>query len=179
MRFQPRIVALVVATAFIALGAQSPFAGDSHTGHAHPPAEPAGPAVVSGAWSPVPPPGIETHAVYFALENAACLPLVVIGAESPDFATAAVHETATHNGMTAMEHVQRLTVPAGETASFEPLGRHLMLTGPMRAFGEGDSFVVRLHLADGTSVSFDVLVGSSAGGHDHHHHGDSAALPEG
>ena len=175
MRSYLTFVVLAAAAVVAAAGATRVAAGEDHAGHSHV----SGPAVLTVAWSPAAPPGINIRAAYFTIENIACAPLTLIGADSPDFAEVMIHRTSTQDGLSSMAPVDQLTLETGQKAVFAPHGLHLMLKGPVRDHKEGDGFPLRLHFDDGTSLAFEVTVGKvtgdDIGDHDHHH---SAAKPE-
>jgi copper(I)-binding protein len=67
-------------------------------------------------------------AAYVVLTNDSTTADALIGATSPAAATVEIHETtAGASGMTGMQPVDALELPAGATVTLEPGGYHLML----------------------------------------------------
>jgi hypothetical protein len=67
-------------------------------------------------------------AAYLVLTNDSATADALIGATSPAAATVEIHETtAGASGMTGMQPVDALDLPAGATVTLEPGGYHLML----------------------------------------------------
>jgi copper(I)-binding protein len=95
---------------------------------------------------------------YALLENPCPTPIVVVGAESLDFASASVHETVEVDGVSRMREAGPLTIAPQGRLALAPGGLHLMLMGPERALAEGDRARIRLVLGDGGRVfaEFDV-----------------------
>ena len=134
---------------------------------------------VESAWIREAPPNATTLAGYAVLNNAGSKSLTVVSIESPVFASAAVHETLTANGIASMHAVDKLTIAAGDKEELTPRGKHLMLTNPKQALKKGDAVVVKFKDDKGcvTQASFKVTaadVGQHMGDmpmdHAHMHH---------
>ena len=59
--------------------------------------------------------------------------VALVGVTSDDVLRMEMHETVNKNGMTSMNKLKSIPVPAGKTVKLEPGGKHLMIWG----VGEG------------------------------------------
>ena len=98
-----------------------------------------------------PVPGMAMSAGYFDLSNNSRQSISITHVTSPEFASVEMHETVIKNLVARMIALGTLTLQAGETVSFEPGGKHLML---MRPADEISS--VTLQFFDGESVLLSV-----------------------
>ncbi len=64
-------------------------------------------------------------------------------------------------GMTSMQAVADVPVPAGKTVTFKPGGFHIMVMGLDHLLTAGETFPVTLTLSDGTSLKATVTVRSA------------------
>ena len=117
---------------------------------------------VSKAWIRAAPPGATMLAGYAEVRNDCAQPLVLIGAKSPDFVMAQVHETRVENGTSRMLHAKRTPLAAGATFRLEPGKHHLMLMHPRRKMPEGAVVKVDLLLEDGRRVPAEFTVRKEA-----------------
>ena len=97
------------------------------------------------AWSPAAPPGAAAAAVY--LKVRAYAPDTLLGASTPVADQAEMHTTTQVDGMMQMRPLEGLDLAAGESAEFEPGGRHLMLTGLHQPLAVGAQFPLTLRFA--------------------------------
>ncbi len=91
------------------------------------------------AWIRPAPPGATSMAAYFEVRNDSSEDIVIVDSDSPAFEMTMVHETVIENEVASMRHLDTLTIPAGETVSFAPLGTHMMLIGPKKPLTLGDT----------------------------------------
>jgi copper(I)-binding protein len=91
------------------------------------PASGGGFITVSGAWvRPAPKDG--TTAAYLQIVNGRLSDDVLVGVSTDAAERASLHETSTDaQGMTGMQPVDGITIPAGQTVQLEPGGYHIML----------------------------------------------------
>ena len=108
------------------------------------------------AWSPAAPPGAAAAAVYLKLRAQAQDTL--LGASTPVAGQAEMHTTTQVDGMMQMRPLERLDLAAGESAEFEPGGRHLMLTGLQRPLAVGTQFPLTLRFATAGELVVQVKV---------------------
>jgi len=134
----PIVAALLGPAALSACGGSEPT----------PPAPPAGPAA-SVRLPAVPG---RPAAGYFELrvegDRGALLSVT-----SPQAGRIELHETMTHGNMTSMRPIDRLPVRDGETLSFRPGGRHLMLFDIDRRVAAGGGIDLVLHFERGEPVT--------------------------
>ncbi len=75
-------------------------------------------------------PGMKMSAGYLTLHNNTSEAITITGVSSPQFGSVEMHETVTRDGISRMVALDEVTVPAGQSVSFEPGARHLMLMRP-------------------------------------------------
>lgn len=108
----------------------------------------------------IPPPAGANGALYFQIANEGDGPDTLIGASTTVAADAEMHRTtAGDDGLTRMEPVEDLEIPAGETVTFEAGGLHVMLNA-VDALEEGEIVEVTLEFAESGSMVIDAEVGS-------------------
>ena len=91
--------------------------------------QPAGGFVsVSGAWVRAAASG-GMSAAYLTITNGRLDDETLVGVSTPAAQSASLHQTTTKNGVTGMEPVDGIAIPAGGTVVLEPGGYHIMLEG--------------------------------------------------
>ncbi|MBB5190513.1 hypothetical protein HNQ50_001235 [Silvimonas terrae] len=110
------------------------------------------------AWSPATPPGAETGAAYFTINNRSGAADVILGANSAVATEASVHEMKMAGGMMQMRAVPKLSLAPKASVTFSPHGYHVMLTGLKKPLKEGDHFKLALQLQHAGAVEVDVVV---------------------
>lgn len=107
------------------------------------------------------PPVSERSAGYVRIENNGDTERTLVGAESEMFERVELHESTEDDGTTRMVHRETLIIPAGETASLEPGGYHLMLIDrtvePLRET-DGDSVPIHLIFENGDRLEVEAPV---------------------
>jgi hypothetical protein len=78
----------------------------------------------------------------------------IVGVSSPDAASIEMHATVDEGGMSRMERLDGLDLPAGEVVAFEPGGRHLMVFSP-RPLAAGAALKVTIELQSGALIDAD------------------------
>jgi periplasmic copper chaperone A len=109
------------------------------------------------AWSRPTPPGIEVGVAYFTILNAGKGDRL-LRASSPVSKRAELHVSSTKDGIMRMQPLGDVAVGGKTTLSFEPNGRHVMLTGLRRPLKEGDVFPLILIFANAGRVETSVRV---------------------
>jgi copper(I)-binding protein len=108
---------------------------------------------VSGAWSR---PAIGTGVVYLRVDNRGAAPDRLDTARTPVARTVELHRstegTASMNGMqmsgvTSMQRVSAVTIPAHGSVTFSPGGYHLMAIGLRHDLHPNETFPLQLHFA--------------------------------
>lgn len=75
-------------------------------------------------------PGMPMSAGYFKLTNNSGQAISISHVTSPQFASVQMHETIIKDEVARMAPLEMLILQPGETVSFEPGGKHLMLMRP-------------------------------------------------
>ncbi len=95
---------------------------------------------------------------YVTLRNTGTQPQMLTGATSPDFGEVSLHHSVQRDGVSQMQPVSQIEIPAGHALSLAAGGYHLMLVHPTRPLRPGDEVSITLHFAGGSSTTarFDV-----------------------
>jgi len=96
-------------------------------------------------------PGNLPLAGYFDLRNTSGHMLVLVGAESTQFARIELHRSMEMQGMDHMIPVKDVEVAAGARMEFAPGGYHLMLFGPRHSLKVGERVTIVFRFAHGQS----------------------------
>lgn len=117
------------------------------------------------------PPGASVGAAYLALDNHTDVPRSLRSIVLPQHpqATASLHTTEHHEGISRMRAVDALDVPAQGQLEMQPGGLHVMLHGVR--LHSGETLPIQLIFADGQILEFELPVKSlmSAKKPRHHH----------
>lgn len=125
---------------------------------------------IRDAWVREMPPVADNAAGYLRIENATGTERHLVAVESEGYARAELHESIEEDGTARMKHRERVTVPAGGEAAFEPGGYHIMLMDreidPPQA---GDELELQLLFDDGErrTVTAEVARHGPGGGSGH------------
>ena len=103
-------------------------------------------------WLRAAPPGSMMMAAYLELSNNSTKSEVLVGAYSPDFNLAEIHQTIIKDGMAKMVHQEEIKIQADQRLSFKPGGLHIMLMQPDKQFVEGDEVKICLIYKDGETT---------------------------
>jgi copper(I)-binding protein len=117
---------------------------------------------ISNAWFRSLPGGLPAGG-YFSLANSGSAPLELTGAKSPACGMLMLHQSTENSGVSRMDDIRSLTVPAGGSITFAPGGYHLMCTNPTAAMTPGKSVPVRLLFSNGTHTDANFAVKNAAG----------------
>src|ERR1700761_3366671 len=98
---------------------------------------------------------------YFTAQNNTNHDITITGARADGCGMLMLHQSANKGGMSGMDMVDRVTVPAGGTVKFAPGGYHLMCTDAKLKIGTKAS--VLINLSDGTSVAVAFQVRNATG----------------
>jgi copper(I)-binding protein len=127
---------------------------------------------VTKAWSRPTPPGTEVGVAYFVINNCGESDRLV-GASSPVATRAELHLSQMEGGVMKMRPLDAVEVKSWEPTSFEPSGRHVMLTGLKQPLREGDTFLLVLTFANAGPVKVQVHVRGVGAGEGNHGTGHS------
>ena len=98
------------------------------------------------------PPDAPMRAGYLTLTNHGPESRTLTSARSDAYEIVEFHVTEIVDGVARMREERDLTLAPGDTLSFEPLGRHLMLMRPTGRTGTGP-LVIELCFADGECIA--------------------------
>jgi len=130
------------------------YAGDAPSGDA-----PSGDAVaIMNAWVREAHPEAAVNAGYMTLVNVGSEDVTLVELESPAFEKVEIHEMAMADGLMKMRELAEVVVAAGGQARFEPGGTHLMLMGPRRHLGAGETVDLTLTFRSGMKQTVSVRV---------------------
>ena len=95
---------------------------------------------------------------YVTLSNPGEATIVLIGAESPDYGSAMLHESRIREGVSEMVPTEKIAIPPHGAISLKPGGSHIMLMQAKVHLVPGDAVPIKLHFEGGESltVSFEV-----------------------
>ena len=100
-------------------------------------------------------PGMNMSAGYLTLHNNTSAAITITHVSSPQFGSVEMHETIIRAGISRMVDRGEVTIPADESVSFEPGGRHLML---MRPTGELASVSLEFYSNSNLVLAVDATV---------------------
>ena len=98
---------------------------------------------------------------YFTAQNNTRRDVSITGASSDACGMLMIHLSSNKGGMTGMDMMESVKVPAGGIVKFAPGGYHLMCESPKMKIGA--KVPVVLHLSDGTAVAVGFQVKNAAG----------------
>ncbi|MEM8917734.1 MAG: copper chaperone PCu(A)C [Pseudomonadota bacterium] len=82
----------------------------------------------------------------------------LVGVTSDDVVRLELHETVEENGLTVMQPVKSVPVPAGDTVKFEPGGKHLMIWGIGNGSISRGSLTMIFIFSNDDRIQFDAVV---------------------
>jgi copper(I)-binding protein len=100
---------------------------------------------------------------YFTLHNGSSSAVTLTGASSPACGMLMLHQTENMGGMSNMQDVSSVNVPAGGTVKFAPGGYHLMCMDATKAIQPGKTVPVTLNFANGTKIVSTFAVRAATG----------------
>jgi copper(I)-binding protein len=120
----------------------------------------AAPFDVTGAWFRALP-GKLPAGGYFTLQNNSRSDVAITGARSDACGMLMIHQSSNKAGMSGMDMMEQVKVPAGAQVKFAPGGYHLMCEGAKMKIGT--KVPVLLNLSDGTAVAVAFQVRGATG----------------
>jgi len=100
---------------------------------------------------------------YFTAYNGTGRDVSIVAADSDACGMLMIHQSSNKGGMSGMDMVDRVSVPAGGTVHFAPGGYHLMCENPTAKMKLGSKVGVLLKLSDGSSVAAGFVVKNATG----------------
>ena len=98
---------------------------------------------------------------YFTAQNNTGKDVSINGASSDACGMLMIHQSSNKGGMTGMDMLDSVKVPAGGIVKFAPGGYHLMCEAPKMKIGT--KVPVVLHLSDGNAVAVGFTVKGASG----------------
>ena len=126
--------------------------------------------VIDNAWIPQAPPVAKVMAGYMQITNTSREVITIQSVSSPAFNSIEMHETVSKDGVANMVRQESITIPAGESRSFQRGGLHLMLFKPKKAFKPGDNIKIQLQTNHGVFNMTAEVRPAQLEDHSHHHH---------
>ena len=124
------------------------------------------------AWVPWAPPGLKVHVAYMTIVNRGATDQIIVSAESPDYERIELHRSVIKDGVSTMEAIGEVKVPANGRVEFAPTGLHLMLIGPRRPPALDGHVQIVLRLSSGEEVDVSAVIrrrdDAGHGAHSHH-----------
>jgi hypothetical protein len=120
----------------------------------------AAPFDVTGAWFRALP-GKLPAGGYFTAQNNTRRDVAITGAQSDACGMLMIHQSSNKGGMSGMDMVEQVKVPAGGQVRFAPGGYHLMCDNPKMKLGA--KVPVVLNLSDGNAVAVAFIVKGASG----------------
>src|SRR5215469_650279 len=90
---------------------------------------------------------------YFVATNRTMHEISITSADCDACGMLMIHQSSNKGGMSGMDMVDKVSVPAGGTVRFAPGGYHLMCDSPTAKMKVGGKVAVSLKLSDGSSVT--------------------------
>ena len=98
---------------------------------------------------------------YFTAQNNTGKDVSINGASSDACGMLMIHQSSNKGGMTGMDMLDSVKVPAGAIVKFAPGGYHLMCEAPKMKIGT--KVPVVLHLSDGNAIAVGFAVKGASG----------------
>lgn len=126
---------------------------------------------VTDAWVRAVPPVAANSAAYFQLHNSSEKEIKLQSVNSAAARVVEIHEVIHKDGLSTMQPVKSVVIPAGGKVSFEPAGYHVMLIGLKQPVKEGDKVALDFSFSADISLSVeaDVKFSQEMSNHEHHH----------
>lgn len=97
-------------------------------------------------------PGGAPSGGYFTVHNDSAVPMELVGASSPDYASVELHRSMMQGNTARMEPVDKVVVPAHGELQFKPGSYHLMLMRPKPTVKVGGEITVALRFSGGRTL---------------------------
>src|SRR5262249_39337247 len=124
------------------------------------------------AWVPWAPPGLEVDGASITIVNRGATDQIILRAQSIHYERIELHRSVIKDGVSAMQAIDEVRVPANGRVEFAPTGLHLMLIGPRRPQAIDGHVQIVLRLSGGAEVDVSAVVRRrddvGHGAHSHH-----------
>lgn len=99
---------------------------------------------IENGWVRAVPPQLTLTAAYMQIKNLTQQKLVLVGASTPAFAKAEMHQTIFEDNMARMVPVEKLVISPQEVVMFKPKSLHFMLIDRQQPLQVGDTVTLTL-----------------------------------
>lgn len=113
---------------------------------------------ITNAWIRSAPPKATALAGYMTLTNSGQTDIKLTGVKSPMFRMCMLHETVVKDGIANMNHLESVTIGAGQRIEFKPMGMHVMLMHPDAPIEPGLSVPLTLVTESGENINIEFTV---------------------
>ena len=119
---------------------------------------------VDGAYVPVAPPGVMSHAAYLTLANTGNQSRSLIGVKAEGYGMAHLHKSEVVGGVATMSMLHQLDIAPGQSVELKPGGLHIMLMHPKGASTVGDTVTLTLTFANGDVLPIEAMIEARGNG---------------
>jgi copper(I)-binding protein len=95
---------------------------------------------------------------YLRIDNRGDKPINLLRASSPDYKSVMIHRSMNTDGMSHMEMLDHLRIPAHGTVDISPGSYHLMLSHALHPIAPGAKVPLSLQFSDGSVVHTQLIV---------------------
>src|SRR5262249_39356077 len=122
-----------------------------------------GPITVTGAFARATLKGAASAATYFTVRNTGTTADTLVGADTPAAKSASLHSMRMNGNVMEMSAVEGgLAVPPGGSLQLDPNSYHMMLTGMVAPYVEGQCLEMTLHFAGAGDLPITLNIGGFA-----------------
>ena len=107
---------------------------------------------VKAGWIRLLPGGMRMQAGFGRIDNRCPMPVTIISASSPAYASVELHESKRVDGVNRMRAVPELRIAPEGAAVLQPGGLHLMLMKPQAPLKPGSRVAIEFTLKDGRTL---------------------------
>ena len=111
-----------------------------------------------------------SSAGYFVLHNFSNKEVVLLSVSSAIAKNVSIHRTITENGISRMESMVQVLIPANGKVIFEPGDKHLMLSGLTAALKNQQKVEITFTFDHGESLQADFMVSAGVSDNDSQNH---------
>ena len=107
---------------------------------------------VKEGWIRLLPGGMPMQAGFGRIDNRCPMPVIIVSASSPAYASVELHESKMVEGVNRMRAVSELRIAPEGAAVLQPGGLHLMLMKPKATLKPGSRVAIEFRLKDGRKL---------------------------
>ena len=130
----------------------------------------AGALIIDHPWAPATQTGSPVGTAYMTITNAAPVPTMLLGAQTPVADKVEIHSMSMDGGIMRMRPLPGgVVIPAKGHITFGPSSFHMMLLGMRQTLSEEQMVPMTLTFQGGLTVNIDLYVEAAPTGGGHHH----------